>query len=73
MQKVLDEYLSELPFIITQALDGIHNPAARCVIIPGTPKGKARSRMTRRGQVYTPSATSTVEALTKAVAFSQCP
>ena len=73
MKKIIDEYLAELPSGITGGLDGIYNPNARCVIIPGTPIGKARPRMTRRGHVYTPAATSTAEALAKAVAISQCP
>ena len=73
MKKIIDEHLALLPSFIIEALNGVNNPHARSVIIPGSPKGKARPRMTRRGKVYTPASTSTVETLAKAIAISQCP
>lgn len=67
----IDLYLSQLPSSVRLCLAGPAKEGSGCVIIPGTPKGKARPRMTRRGHVYTPKTTASAEAAAKVAAIAQ--
>ncbi|GAA4650850.1 hypothetical protein GCM10023116_31330 [Kistimonas scapharcae] len=71
MEYDIQSHLYRIPSSVVSCLTGPDHETAIMAVIPGTPTGKSRPRLTRKGRAYTPAKTVLAEEHARTAVISQ--